>query len=80
MIGPLSTMTKYKSYRMSDRYKDKPSTTRRVASTVAGAVAGRYVGKKVAQRYGKDSDKYKKVGTGIGAIAGYWASGKQRQK
>jgi len=79
MIGPLSTMTKYKSYRMSDKYK-KPSTTRRVAGAAAGAVAGRYIGKKVAQKYGKDSDKYKKAGTGIGAIAGYWASGRQRQK
>jgi hypothetical protein len=80
MIGPLSTMTKYKSYRLSDKYKDKPSTTRRVVGTVAGAVAGRYVGKKIANKLGKDSDKYKKAGTGIGAIAGYWASGRKRQK
>ena len=80
MIGPLSTMTKYKSYRLSDKYKKEPSTARRVAGAAAGAVAGRYIGKKVAQRYGKDSDKYKKAGTGIGAIAGYWASGRQRQK
>jgi hypothetical protein len=81
MIGPLSTMTKYKSYGLSSKYrKDKPSTTRRVAGAAAGAVAGRYVGKKVAQRYGKDVDKYKRAGTGIGAIAGYWASGRQRQK
>ena len=28
----------------------------------------------------KDIDKYKKAGTGLGAIAGYWASGRQRQK
>jgi hypothetical protein len=79
MIGPLSTMTKYKSYRMSDKYK-KPSTTRRVAGAAAGAVAGRYLGKKIANKLDKDVDKYKKAGTGIGAIAGYWASGRQRQK
>jgi hypothetical protein len=80
MISPLSTMTRYKSYRMSDKYKKQPSTAKRVAGAAAGAVAGRYAGKKIAQKLGKDVDKYKKAGTGIGAIAGYWASGRQRQK
>ena len=80
MINPLSTMTKYKSYRMSDKYKKQPSTAKRIAGTAAGAVAGRYAGKKIAQKLGKDVDKYKRAGTGIGAIAGYWASGRQRQK
>jgi len=80
MINPLSTMTKYKSYRLSDKYRDKPSTTRRVAGAAAGALAGRYVGKKIAQKTGANVDKYKRRGTGIGAIAGYWASGRQRQK
>ena len=64
---------------MSDKYK-KPSTTRRVAGAAAGAVAGRYLGKKIANKLDKDVDKYKNAGTGIGAIAGYWASGRQRQK
>jgi hypothetical protein len=80
MISPLSTMTRYKSYRMSDKYKKQPSTAKRVAGAAAGAVVGRYAGKKIAQKLGKDVDKYKKAGTGIGAIAGYWASGRQRQK
>ena len=35
------------------------------------AAAGEFIG--------KDIDKYKKVGTGIGAIAGYWAGGRQKQ-
>lgn len=80
MVSPLSTMTKYKKFSISDKYSDKPSTTKRVAGTVAGAVAGRYAGKKIAQATGKNVDKYKKYGTGLGAIAGYWASGRQRQK
>ena len=80
MISPLSTMTKYKAYSISDKYKDEPSLARRVAGTAAGAVAGRYAGKKLAKATGKNVDKYKKYGTGLGAIAGYWASGRQRQK
>jgi len=78
MLSPLSTMTRYKKYIVTD--KEKPSTTKRVAGTVAGAVAGRYAGKKLAQKTGKNIDKYKKAGTGLGAIEGYWASGRQRQK
>jgi len=58
--------------------KDSPSTTRKVAGAAAGAVAGRYIGGKVAREFGKSEDKYKKVGTGIGAIAGYWAAGRKK--
>lgn len=79
MVSPLSTMTRYKKYVTTDK-PDKPSTAKRIAGTVAGAAAGRYAGKKIAQKTGKNIDKYKKYGTGIGAIAGYWASGRQRQK
>ena len=79
MMTPLQTMTKYRSYEITDKYKRRPGTGRKVAGAVAGAVAGRYAGKKIAQKFGKDVDKYKKVGTGIGAIAGYWAGGRQRQ-
>jgi len=80
MVPRLTTMTKYKKFRVSDPYSRKPSTGRKVAGAVAGAAAGRFAGKKIAQRLGKDVDKYKKVGTGLGAIAGYWAGGRQRQK
>jgi hypothetical protein len=77
MVGPLTTMTKYRSYSISDKYEQpKTSIAKRTAGTVAGAAAGRYVGKKVAKKLGKDIDKYKKYGTGLGAIAGYWASGR----
>ena len=77
VMAPLTSMLKYKRYRVNTDMK--PSLTRRVAGTTAGAVAGRYVGKKVAQKFNKDVDKYKKVGTGLGAIAGYWASGRQKK-
>lgn len=86
MVSSLTDMAKYKKYRLSSEvrskeYKEpKPSITRRVAGTAAGALVGRYAGKKIAQKFGKDVDKYKKYGTGLGAIAGYWASGRQRQK
>ena len=83
MVSTLSTMVKYRNYSVSTKYAkdpDKVSKTRRVAGTVAGAAVGRYAGKKLAQRTGANVDKYKKAGTGIGAIAGYWASGRKRQK
>ena len=73
-------MTKYRSYSLSDKYQQpKTSIAKRTAGTVAGAAAGRYIGKKVAKKLGKDIDKYKKYGTGLGAIAGYWASGRLKK-
>ncbi len=80
LVSNLQTMTKYRSYDITDKYSRKPSTGRKVAGAVAGAVAGGYAGKKIAKKLGKDSDKYKKAGAGIGAIAGYWAGGRQKQK
>jgi len=77
-MAPLSTMVKYKKYKVPQEFK-KASLTKRVAGAGAGAIAGRYVGKKIAKRFGKDVDKYKKAGTGLGAIAGYWASGRKKQ-
>lgn len=73
----LQSMQSQSSRRVSTSKQDKPSTLKRVAGTAAGAVAGGYAGKKIAQKFNKDTDKYKKVGAGIGAIAGYWASGKR---
>lgn len=79
LMVPMTSMLKYKKYRVKDTV-NKTDPVKRLGSTVAGAVAGRYVGKKVAQKFNKNVDKYKKAGTGLGAIAGYWASGRQRQK
>ena len=80
VMAPLTTMIKYRSHRTISDYKEpRTSFTKRVAGTAAGAVAGRYIGKKIAQKTGKNVDKYKKAGTGLGAIAGYWASGRKKQ-
>lgn len=49
----------------------------RTVGTMAGAAAGRYAGKKIAQATGFDPAKTKNIGTGLGAIAGYWASGRK---
>jgi hypothetical protein len=79
IMAPLSTMLKYRRYRVNKELP-KPMLGKKVAGAVAGAVVGRVAGKKIAKKLGKDPDKYKKYGTGLGAIAGYWAGGRQRQK
>lgn len=77
MVDQLSTMVRYRSYRLSDKYDNKPRTGRKIAGAVAGAAAGRYVGRKVATTLGKDEKTGGRVGTGLGAIAGYWAGGRK---
>lgn len=75
----LDTMVTYNSFLSTDEEEPvapNPSMLKRAAGTVAGATLGRYAGGKVADTLGKDVDKYKKVGTGLGAIAGYWSSGR----
>jgi len=79
LMIPMTAMLKYKKYRVADK-PNKVDPMRRLAGTAAGAVAGRYAGKKIAKKLNKNVDKYKRAGTGIGAIAGYWASGRQKQK
>lgn len=80
MITPLTVMLKYKTFHVEPAPDDSASLSQRVAGTVIGAAAGRYLGGKVATKLNKDVDKYKQVGTGIGAIAGYWAGSRRRQK
>jgi len=80
LMTPMSNMVKDRGLKVSSDYKEpRTSLTRRVATAAAGAVAGRYLGKKIAQKTGANVDKYKKAGTGIGAIAGYWAGGRNKQ-
>lgn len=81
LLPKLTTMLKYRGFSPADDYQ-KPNTSfaRRAGYTAAGAVAGRYAGKKIAQKTGGNVDKYKKVGTGIGAIAGFWAAGRKKQE
>lgn len=76
MAGLLSSSMNDRTVKRLRRQADaesKPSTARRVAGTVAGAAAGRYVAGKI-----KDTPRSKNVGTGLGAIAGYWASGRRK--
>lgn len=79
ITAQLSTRRKMDVWKGNKDYVDpnKPSTARRVAGAAAGAVAGRYVAGKLASM---DPKKAKNIGTGIGAVAGYWASGRRRQK
>jgi len=81
VMAPLGQMLKYRRFKAAPEYKNpRTSFTKRAIGTAAGAVAGRYIGKKVAQKTGANVDKYKKAGTGLGAIAGYWASGRKKQQ
>lgn len=72
LLRSIGTMNSYKQF--GD--PEKPSVLKRAATTAAGAYAGAALGKKVADKFGKNPDKYRKAGAGIGALAGYW-SGKQ---
>ena len=69
LMRSIGTMNSYKQF----DEPDKPGTLKRAAITGAGAVAGAALGKKVADKFGKDPDKYKKAGAGVGALAGYWS-------
>lgn len=80
LLTPLNTMLKYRDFRVSDDTEELPGLGTKLAGAAVGAVAGRAIGSKVATSLGKDEDKYKKAGTGIGAIAGYWAAGRRRQR
>lgn len=76
MAGILSSSMNDRTIKRLRRQADadsKTSTARRVAGTVAGAAAGRYVAGKI-----KDTPRSKNIGTGLGAIAGYWASGRRK--
>lgn len=50
---------------------EKTSTATKVAGAAAGAIAGRYAAGKMKKM---STGRAKNVGTGIGAIAGYWAA------
>ena len=78
LMFPLTSMLKYRSYQVEPAY-DKPRTsfTKKVAGAAIGAAAGRYIAGKAADM---DKEKLKKVGTGLGAIAGYWAAGRKKKQ
>ena len=72
LMRSVGTMNSYRQF----KDPEKTGVLKRAATTAAGAYAGAALGKKIATKRDKDPDKYSKVGTGIGALAGYWA-GKQ---
>ncbi len=69
LLRPIQTMMRYKQF----DEPEKSGVLKRAAITGAGAVAGAALGKKIANKFDKDPDKYKKAGAGIGALAGYWS-------
>lgn len=56
----------------------KPSVFNKLIGAAIGAVAGRAAASKAADIVGSDVEKSKKLGTGLGAIAGYWAAGRRQ--
>ena len=84
LVPALEPFLKKRGYRDLERKANKaaadaqrPSFATRAAGTVAGAIAGKYAIDKLRKAKPSTQDK---IGTGIGAIAGYWASGRKRQK
>lgn len=69
LMRTIATMNSYKQF--AD--PEKSGVLKRAGIAGAGAVAGAALGSKIGTTLGKDPDKYKKVGAGIGAVAGYWA-------
>ena len=84
LIPALEPFLKKRGYQDAERRANKAaakanktSFAKRAAGTVAGAIAGKYAINKLAKA---KTSTQSKIGTGIGAIAGYWASGRKRQK
>ena len=69
LMRSIGTMNSYKQF----DEPQKSGVLKRAAATAAGAYTGAALGKKIATATDKDPDKYRKVGAGIGALAGYWA-------
>jgi hypothetical protein len=56
--------------------REKSNTGSKLAGAAAGALAGRYIGGKLS---GLDQKKAKNIGTGLGAIAGFWSAGRKQK-
>lgn len=80
LIVPVSAIAEFEVSR--DKYVplDTPTTSSKIAGAAIGAVVGRYVASKIADKTGGDKAKMKNIGTGLGAIAGYWNAGRQRKQ
>lgn len=75
LMRAITPMLKYRSYKDKAPVDTNKNTAGKLAGALAGAVAGRYVAGKLSQT---DQAKAKNIGTGIGAVAGYWAAGRKK--
>lgn len=76
-LEPLSRLRGYgPAAKLAPKKTGTPSMAKRIAGTAVGAAAGRYAADKINKASNKTA---KNVGTGMGAIAGYWASGRRKQ-
>lgn len=80
LLTALEPLSRTRSYgptaKMAYTPTGKPSMAKRIAGTAVGAAAGRYAANKINKASNKTA---KNIGTGMGAIAGYWASGRRKQ-
>jgi len=60
------------------KFNNAPKSDRSLAKTAVGTAAGAYVGSKVIPKLTRNKLS-SRTGAGIGAIAGYWASGRRKQ-
>ena len=76
-LEPLSRLRGYgPAAKLAPKKTGTPSMAKRIAGTAIGAAAGRYAADKINKASNKTA---KNIGTGMGAIAGYWASGRRKQ-
>ena len=77
LMRSLTPMLKKTRFKNRDIVPDeKTSFSKKVAGAVAGGVAGRYAADKINKT---DNKTAKTIGTGIGAVAGYWAAGRKQK-
>jgi hypothetical protein len=80
LLIPLSAIASYEPSRDTYVPLDAPSLGDKIKGAAIGAVVGRVVAAKIADKTGGDKAKMKQIGTGLGAIAGYWNAGRQRKQ
>ncbi len=80
LLIPMSALAQYEPAKDTYVALDKPSFGDKITGAAIGAVAGRVVAAKIADKTGGDKAKMKQIGTGLGAIAGYWNAGRSRKQ
>lgn len=80
LLIPVSALAGYEPEKGTYVPLDTPTMTDKIKGAAIGAIAGRIVAAKIADKTGGDKAKMKQIGTGLGAIAGYWNAGRQRKQ